>query len=280
MSGQNPSLPGTRDYVRRFDGFDRFLHALMIVTFLGVALTGLPLLFSSQAWAVGLASLFGSFKVAAVLHRVFAAGLIICFGLHLARVAARLLIKKDWGVLWGPHSMVPRPKDLQDLIGHVRWFFGRGPRPRFDRFAYWEKFDYWAVFWGMAIIGGSGLMLWFPQFFARFVPGWTFNVATLVHGEEALLAVGFIFTVHFFNSHLRPEKFPMDTVIFTGVVPRDEFEQERPAEFERAERTGELERLVSPAPDARKVAQARFWGGIAVVIGLVLVVLILYTVVR
>ena len=92
----------------------------------------------------------------------------------------------------------------------------------FDRFTYWEKFDYWAVFWGMGIIGGSGLILWFPKFWARFLPGDLFNVALLVHGEEALLAVVFIFTIHFFNGHLRPEKFPMDTVIFTGVLPLDE----------------------------------------------------------
>jgi LPXTG-motif cell wall-anchored protein len=62
-----------------------------------------------------------------------------------------------------------------------------------------EKFDYWAVFWGMGIIGGSGLLLWFPVFFAHIVPGWVFNIAMLVHGEEALLAVGFIFTMHFFK---------------------------------------------------------------------------------
>ena len=112
-----------------------------------------------------------------------------------------------------------------------KWFFGRGPRPQFDRYTYWEKFDYWGVFWGMAIIGGSGLMLWFPTFFSRFLPGWLLNVATIVHGEEALLAVGFIFTIHFFHGHLRPEKFPMDMVIFTGQIPEHELKGERPIEY-------------------------------------------------
>ncbi len=85
----------------------------------------------------------------------------------------------------------------------------------------------------MGIIGGSGLILWAPKFWARFLPGDLFNVALLVHGEEALLAVVFIFTIHFFNGHLRPEKFPMDTVIFTGVLPLEELEHERPGEYER-----------------------------------------------
>ena len=107
----------------------------------------------------------------------------------------------------------------------MRWFLRLGPQPRFDHFTYWEKFDYWAVFWGMGVIGGSGLVLWFPEFFSRFLPGSWFNIALLVHGEEGLLAVGFIFTIHFFNSHLRPDKFPMDPVIFTGHVSRPRTER-------------------------------------------------------
>ena len=115
---------------------------------------------------------------------------------------------------------------------------GKGPRPRFDRYTYWEKFDYWAVFWGMFIIGGSGLLLWFPFFFSSFLPGWIFNIATVIHGEEALLAVGFIFTIHFFNGHLRPEKFPMDPVIFTGRITEHEMLEERGGRVRPAGRAG------------------------------------------
>ena len=86
----------------------------------------------------------------------------------------------------------------------------------FDRWTYWEKFDYWAPFWGVTIIGGSGLMLWFPDVTASILPGWVFNVATIAHGEEAVLAAVFLFTVHFFNNHFRPDKFPLDIVMFTG----------------------------------------------------------------
>ena len=151
-------------------------------------------------------------------------------------------------------------------MGHFRWFVGRGPRPRFDRFTYWEKFDYWAVFWGMGIIGGSGLLLWFPVFFARFVPGWVFNIALLVHGEEALLAVGFIFTIHFFNGHLRPEKFPMDTVIFTGGSPWTSCAHERPAEYARLQREGGLDALRDRSAACRgSLRLGRTIGTIAVV---------------
>jgi cytochrome b subunit of formate dehydrogenase len=166
------------------------------------------------------------------------------------------------------------------MAAHFRWFVGRGPRPRFDHFTYWEKFDYWAVFWGMFVIGGSGLLLWFPTFFATFVPGWMFNVAALIHGEEALLAVGFIFTVHFFNGHLRPEKFPMDLVIFTGRVSDDELREERPAQYERLARAGRLAALEAPAPAQRLVTAGRVIGTTAITLGIVMVVLIFYAVLR
>jgi len=274
-----PASPVGR-YVARFDPFDRFLHFLLMVTFLGLALTGLPLLFSTHAWAAVLSRLLGGFRGAALFHRAFAFGMLACFGMHLARLGYRLVVRKDWGILWGPHSMVPQPRDVVQILQNFRWFMGRGPRPEFDRYAYWEKFDYWAVFWGMGIIGGSGLVLWFPKFFARFLPGTVFNLALLIHGEEALLAVCFIFTIHFFNSHLRPEKFPVDKVIFTGVLPEEELRHERPAEYERIAASGQLERLVSSPPTSATLVWTRVSTLLAVALGLVLVLLTIWALLR
>jgi len=273
MSAQ--PAPASHIRYRRFDVFDRRLHAMLMTSFLGLAFTGLPLLMSKHRWA-HLFFWFGDARIAAALHRTFALLLMTCFALHLGRILHRLFVGRDYGVLWGPGSMVPQPRDLRELVGHVRWFFGRGPRPLFEHFTYWEKFDYWAVFWGMGIIGGSGLLLWFPRFFARILPGWGFNIAALVHGEEALLAVGFIFTVHFFNGHLRPEKFPMDTVIFTGSVTREELEEDRPGEYERLSAEGGLAALETPAPPRRLVLMGRVAGTAAVVLGLLLVCVTIY----
>jgi cytochrome b subunit of formate dehydrogenase len=270
------SEPGTT-FVRRFDAFDRVLHGFLMLSFLGLAATGLPLLFSEEPWARALTRLLGSFEIAGWLHRVCATLLILVFGVHLWRIGRRLW-RREYSILWGPHSMVPQPRDVTDLIAQLKWFAGRGPRPRFDRFTYWEKFDYWAVFWGMGIIGASGLLLWFPVFFARFLPGWVFNVAMLVHGEEALLAVGFIFTIHFFNGHLRPEKFPMDTVIFTGRVSLDEFKAERADEYDRLIREARLDSVVASPPERWIDQLGRAIGTTAVTVGLLLVGLILFAV--
>ncbi len=265
---------GPRQFVLRFQRYDRLLHGLLMASFLTLALTGMPLLFPTAPWAGKLADLFGGYRVTGVLHRIAAVTLMLVFGTHLARLAHRLLVRKDYGMLWGPRSLVPQPIDLIQLAQHVRWFVGLGRRPRFDRYSYWEKFDYWAVFWGMAIIGSSGLLLWFPGFFARFLPGWIFNIALVVHGEEALMAMVFIFTVHFFNGHLRPDKFPMDLVIFTGRVSVDELQHERPAEYERLAAEQRLEQELVDPPSPRLV------GSIAVCIGLGVAVRAVYALLR
>jgi cytochrome b subunit of formate dehydrogenase len=173
--------------------------------------------------------------------------------------------------------MVPQPRDIVQMVQHFRWFGGLGPRPHFDRFSYWEKFDYWAVFWGMFIIGGSGFMLWFPTFFSKFLPGWVFNVATIVHGEEALLAVGFIFTIHFFNGHLRPEKVPMALVIFTGRLPENEMKDERLIEYERLVQQGGLKALEVPAPSSQSFLFSRILGSVGLILGVLTILIIIYS---
>ena len=261
--------------IERFKPYQRLMHLVMFTSFLGLALTGLPLLFSGSPWSRGLMRALGGFEAVGAFHRVFAFAMLVVFAVHVAELGWRLLVKNERGMLWGRSSMVPQPHDAAQFVQHVQWFFNQGPRPRFGRYTYWEKFDYWAVFWGMLIIGGSGLLLWFPQLFARVVPGWMFNVALLVHGEEALLATAFIFTIHFFNSHFRPEKFPMDMVMFTGQVTEEELKHERPAEYDLLHKTGRLEALAVPPEPPWVEFGGRVIGTIAVATGLALLVFIL-----
>jgi len=269
------AAPPTPRYVLRFGRVDRTLHGFLMFSFLGLSLTGMPVLFSDARWAARLAGVFGGFAAAHLLHRVFASIMIAVFLIHVARLVYRVAARRDFSIFWGPTSMVPQPRDLRDMYQMFRWFLGLGARPVFDRYTYWEKFDYWAVFWGMGIIGGSGLLLWFPVAFSHVVPGWVYNIALLLHGEEALLAVGFIFTIHFFNGHLRPEKFPMDLVIFTGRISEEEMRIERPAEYARHTAAGAALPDAGP-PSRRSSLVGRFVGTTAVALGLTLVALIIF----
>jgi cytochrome b subunit of formate dehydrogenase len=169
-------------------------------------------------------------------------------------------------------------QDLKDFWASVKWFVGRGPRPEYGRWTYWEKFDYMAVFWGVVVIGSTGLILWFPVFFTNLLPGWVINVAQIIHSDEALLAVGFIFTIHFFNTHLRPESFPMDTVIFTGHVEIEEYKADRPREYEELEKSGMLESVKVKRDFSKKQMNiVKFFGYIFLFTGIIQVIFIIYS---
>jgi cytochrome b subunit of formate dehydrogenase len=220
----------TREYWR-FNLFHRFIHVLVMVSFAGAALSGMALKFRTAAWARLVMQLLGGVPGAAWLHRVCAIVIAFYCAMHFLFIVYYLVKRK--GPVFRGSSMVPRPQDAVDLWRNLLYFFGRRPRPKFDRFTYWEKFDYLAVFWGVLMIGLSGLVLWFPELATRFLPGIAINIAHIMHSDEALLAVGFIFVVHMFNTHLRAEKFPVDVSIFTGKVSEEELQAERALEWER-----------------------------------------------
>jgi len=277
---------GSGPFVWRFSLFHRITHGMVIVSFFTLALTGLPLRFSCTVWAGPLMALWGGVKMAGLFHRIAAAITFVYFGGHVFYLVRRVLQEPDpRKMFWGPDSLVPQPRDIVDFWNQFRWYFGLGPRPRFGRWSYMEKFDYFAVFWGVAIIGGTGLMLWFPEFFARFLPGWVFNAANIIHGDEALMAVGFIFTIHFFHVHLRPEKFPIDEVMFTGRATLEYMNEEHP---EVAERLGDVtarpisqkavQDRLAPAPTRRQSLIAAGLGFLALGVGVATIGLILWAV--
>jgi len=258
-------------YVRRFRGLYIGMHIVIILTFLTLALTGLPLKFDHAPWAQTLMGILGGIDSARFLHRLAAIGTFGYAVFHLLHLLLRASVGQERrSLFWGPDSMVPQWQDVKDMWGNLRYFLYAGPRPEGDRWAYWEKFDYLAVFWGVIIIGLSGLMLWMPAFFTSFLPGWIINVAYIVHSDEALLATGFIFVFHFFHTHLRPESFPMDPVVFTGRMPLEKFKEERPREYQRMVDNGTLEKALCEPPTREEMVWVYVFGFSALTVGLAL----------
>ena len=266
-------------WVKRFPAYYRVLHVFVIISFLGLALTGMALKFSDQNWAMTISRFMGGIYVNGVIHRLCAIITFGYFSAHIIELFVRMRREKQKFIdfIFLKESMVPTLRDAKEFWQSIVWFVGLGPRPTYGKWTYWEKFDYFAVFWGVMIIGSTGLMLWFPEFFTRFLPGWFINIATIIHGDEALLAVGFIFTIHFFNTHFRPDKFPMDMVIFTGRVPFEVFAEERPRELEELLAQNRLETLYMDPPSKQLIIVARIFGITALVTGLILAGLIIWT---
>lgn len=266
--------------IQRFPLYQRMMHILLILSFFTLVMTGFSLKYSDTTWAKILVNIWGGAYRAGLWHRIAAFVLCLLF-LYTLYLSIKFLFPKGqyrgWlARLFGPDSLFPGLKDLRDIKGMFLWFFNRGEMPRFDRWTYWEKFDFLAVFWGMTAIGGSGFILWFPELFSFVLPGWVINIATIVHSEEAFLAAVFIFTVHFFNTHLVPNKFPLEPNIFTGRYRLEAMREERPLEYERLLAEGRLEALQKEGPGVWTQLFAAVFGLGSLMLGLFLLVLILW----
>jgi cytochrome b subunit of formate dehydrogenase len=264
-----------KKFFQRFPAGWRIAHLAFALITMTLVLTGSAALFAHTSWAPVVAQALGGARGLALIHRVAAALFISIFFIHFVYVMQKLLRGRSFR-WFGPDSLVPKWKDLRDVVGMFKWFVGKGEKPRFDRWTYFEKFDYWAVFWGVSIIGASGLLLAFPTVTATFLPGWIFNVATVVHGEEAFLAAVFLFTVHFFNNHFRPDKLPPpDIVMFTGTQSLEEFRREHPAQYQRLVDAGELEQYLVDAPSRPMTLGSKILGVTLIAAGLTLLVLVI-----
>ena len=256
--------------VRRFSGIWRLAHITFALSLMLLTLTGMPLFYPDAAWAPWVMKALGGPKVAGLIHRVNAVIFAAVFFWHLAYMGLNVWRNRKTFRWFGPDSLIPNWQDLKDIVAMFKWFVGRGPRPVFDRWTYWEKFDYWAPFWGVTIIGVSGLMMWLPAVTGAWLPGWVFNVAAIFHGEEAFLAVVFLFTVHFFNNHFRPDKFPLEIVMFTGSMSLEHFRREHPLHYQRLQQTGELQRHLVDAPSTPMTFGSKVLGFTLIATGLVL----------
>lgn len=277
---------GRGPYIWRFNLFHRVIHGFAILSMYVLVLTGIPLRFACAPFSAPLIRFWGGVERAGLIHR-WMAGFMVAYSLvHIGWVVRKIVKAKDrkrW--LWGSNSMVPHPQDARDFVQQFKWYFGKGPKPQFGRYGYLDKMDYFGEVWGLILIGGTGFMLWFPEFFGRWLPGWAFNVATVFHGYEAMIAASFLFIVHFFNVHLRPDKFPLDAVMFTGRGTLEYMIEEHPQmaeELQAAARQPVSRQAVAdlPAPPPSRAATlvATVFGFLLWGIGLAIIGMILWAV--
>ena len=264
--------PTVKMRIKRFTPLQRIFHLVLMLSFFIQGATGLARMYSQSSWGQNLGALFGGYEAARTLH--IYVGIFMLCGLVVHVIY--LLFKINWrefpGSLFGPDSLIPRPIDVKHFFQHIGWFLGVRKAPNFDRWGYWEKFDYWAVFWGMTIIGITGLIMAYPLVSTRYMPGWGLNVAFWVHRIEAILAMAHLFIIHFFIAHLRRHNFPMDRTMFEGSADLEAARHEKPAWISRLRQEGELEGgLVSEAMPSQRAIYYVF-GYTAVAIGLFLLI--------
>ena len=192
--------------ILRFTSSLRLQHAFLITTFVVLCLTGFPLKFAAEPWAATVLGLFGGIGGAPIVHRVAGVALMIGFVIHISLIflnIRRSLVKE------GTHGivayikkilslpMIPGPHDLRELIALVKYVCFLSPyRPKYDRFSWKEKLEYLGLFWGIPLLGVTGILLWAENLSSHFLPGWVLNIAFLAHTYEAILAAAHIALVH------------------------------------------------------------------------------------
>lgn len=246
--------------LKRLDPFVRVQHFCMAVSVILLVVTGIPVKFHEAGWAVSMMDALGGLTVTGWVHRLAAAILIAVSVAHVLYITLAARGRRNF------LSMFPRPADARQLFQNLAYFVGlREERPFFDRFSYLEKFDYWAVYWGIVIMVGSGLVLWFETAFMQFVPKEMVDIAKEMHSDEAMLATLAILIWHFYNAHFNPDKFPMNPVFWHGRTNLEDMLEEHPMELAKRVRHGRVDRRLLDAvadrvPRAREVLEVAFPG--------------------
>jgi cytochrome b subunit of formate dehydrogenase len=207
----------------RFGRNFRAQHMLMFTSIVLLILTGMPLKFPEFGISkFMIITVFGGLQNSTLIHRIAAVGLIIVGVWHVGYIMFSRMGRRDFWL------MIPRPHDARDFFQTFMYYLGRRPSgPKFGRFSFIEKFDYWAVYWGMVIMIGSGLILWFKEMFDKGV----FDIAREAHSDEGLLATLAIIVWHFYNVHFNPEVFPMSWVWWNGKLTESQLKHHHPLEY-------------------------------------------------
>ena len=218
-------LPGE---FQRFDIHQRIQHMIIFSTFIMLSITGLAIKFWKLPLAIKVIAGFGGFDNLFMTHVISGWTMVAGCIYHLIWLFVRgFQGKLGWAI-------VPSLKDITDVRDTINYYIGRTTQPpSYDRYSYKEKFDYLAVFWGMFVIGGSGVFMTFPEWGMALFPRWILDIWQVGHSDEAVLAIVFIFAVHFYNVHFCPDFFPGSLVWWTGKMSKKVMEHEHPDELKR-----------------------------------------------
>lgn len=209
----------------------RIQHIVLFSSVGVLIITGIPMLCilgkpGEIWWSQSTVQALGGITIYRYIHRVAATALA---GISLYHFLYTIFTREGRREFI---ELLPQGKDVIDVTMNFLYFLGlRKERPRFGRYTYYEKFDYWAVYWGCVIMGVSGLVLWFPEIAAKYVPWLTYTLSAEIHADEAILAALVLLIWHSYNVHLNPSHFPGSLLWWHGKISHEEMVWDHPLEY-------------------------------------------------
>ncbi|MFN2177695.1 MAG: cytochrome b/b6 domain-containing protein [Anaerolineales bacterium] len=229
LIGRQPQKPENWDnkVFIRFDLVQRVSHLVMLVSFSFLAITGLPQRFPESSLSQGVLNAFGGIESARQVHHVSAVILGAVSLFHVLDVVYRIYVLRI------PITILPAIEDFKHLYQDILYYLGfRKRKAYYGRYNYAEKAEYFAVVWGIVLMGITGFLMWNPIASTRYLPGQIIPAAKTAHGMEAILAVLALIVWHFYHVHLKY----FNKSMFTGKIKREEMEDEHPGELAQIER--------------------------------------------
>ncbi|HEY3352552.1 MAG TPA: cytochrome b/b6 domain-containing protein [Polyangia bacterium] len=248
-------MANTRDSFVRFSNRQRLEHLVMMIAFTTLTLTGLPQKYPDAGWANWIVSHLGGIDMTRAVHRAF--GLVLAFIAlqHIGIMVGALVLGRARA------TMLITRQDFRDAVDNLKYCLGLLPKPpKFDRFDYKQKWEYWGLLFGGVVMVMTGFVLWYPTLATKLLPGVVIPTAKVLHTNEAMLALLAVVVWHIYGAHLSPEVFPADTSIFTGRISAERMKHEHTLEYQRvagAEAADEDQDEAGGAAEGAKPAPAK-----------------------
>ena len=217
-------------YYTRFNSVERFIHMVIFISFAALVYTGFAHRYPDALWAHPV-SKWLPFIFRDSVHRVAGAALIAITLLQFTLMPLTRRGRTQLG------AILPRPRDLIDAIRMLRHNINHDkPAPRFARYSFIEKFEFWAFIWGSLLMAVTGLGLWFKETLLSYFPKWILDLFLTIHFYEAILASLAILIWHFYWTIFNPHIYPMDRTWLSGKISEERLKEEYPGEWERIEK--------------------------------------------
>ena len=226
---QNTSTPERKLYsdaptpeYNRFSLSDRAQHLTMLLSFTTLAITGLVQKYALSSVSLFIIGLWGGIENVRTTHHVAATILMLVAIYHLIALGYKVF------VLRRRMTMLPGFQDIKDALAAFAHNIGlRRTGAQMGRYTFEEKAEYWALVWGIVVMGITGFIMWNPIATVKFLPGEFIPAAKAAHGAEALLAVLAIVVWHMYGVHLRR----FNKSMWTGKLSEQEMLHEHPLEL-------------------------------------------------